>query len=64
MKDMNVDIINVVEVQNCAVLKLLIEFIGDDSYLPYLVKGTDTGTGQNVGLITRVDPIIDLQRYI
>lgn len=29
----------------------------------YLVQGTDTATGQNVGLLTRIDPIVDLQRY-
>lgn len=29
----------------------------------YLVQGTDTATGQNVGLLTRVDPIVAMQRY-
>ena len=30
---------------------------------PYLVQGTDTATGQNVGLLTRIDPIVAMQRY-
>jgi len=38
------------------------EHVGDDSYKYYLLKGTDTATGQNVGLFTRVDPVINLQR--
>jgi hypothetical protein len=31
-------------------------------YKSYLRKGTDTYTGQNVGLLTRVDPVEDLWR--
>lgn len=31
-------------------------------YKPYLLKGDDRATGQNMGLLTRVDPVIDLQR--
>ena len=34
----------------------------DDSYIPYLKKGTDSSTGQNVGMLTRIDPLIDLYR--
>jgi exonuclease III len=34
----------------------------DDSYLPYLKKGTDSSTGQNVGMLTRVDPLKSLYR--
>jgi exonuclease III len=34
----------------------------DNSYTPYLLKGTDTSTGQNVGMLTRVDPIKTLYR--
>jgi hypothetical protein len=28
---------------------------------PYLIKGSDTHTGQNVGLLTRLDPFVDLK---
>jgi len=34
----------------------------DDSYVPYLKKGTDTSTGQNVGMLTRIDPAVTLYR--
>ena len=34
----------------------------DGSYKPYLKKGTDSSTGQNVGMLTRVDPIVSLYR--
>ena len=34
----------------------------DTSYNPYLKKGTDTSTGQNVGMLTRIDPLVDLYR--
>ena len=30
--------------------------------MPYLKKGTDSSTGQNVGLLTRVDPLVSLYR--
>ena len=31
-------------------------------YVPYLVLGADTYLGQNVGMITRVDPVVSLYR--
>jgi len=34
----------------------------DPTYNSYLKKGTDTGTGQNVGILTRIDPLINLYR--
>jgi len=59
----NADILNLVEVQDCNVLHALIKLLGPSmGYVPYLLTGTDTATGQNVGLLTRVDPSIDLQR--
>jgi len=33
-----------------------------DSYNTYLKKSTDTGTGQNVGMLTKIDPLKDLVR--
>jgi exonuclease III len=36
--------------------------LNDQTYMPYLKKGTDTSTGQNVGMLTRVDPIVSLYR--
>jgi exonuclease III len=62
--DLNPDIINICEVEGCDELTLL---IGDkdtntNKYIPYLIKGTDTSTGQNVGILTKIDPIISLYR--
>jgi len=63
IEQMNADIVNIVEVENCGVLQMVINKIGAQSgYLPYLVKGTDTATGQNVGILTRIDPQINLKR--
>jgi exonuclease III len=59
---MNPDIINFCEVEGCDELNDVISVIGDDTYSPYLVQGTDYYTGQNVGMLTRVDPVVDLQR--
>ena len=30
--------------------------------MPYLKKGTDSATGQNVGMLTRIDPLVSLYR--
>jgi len=52
-----------VEVQSCEVLDALVKEIGSSyGYNYYLIPGTDTSTGQNVGLLTRVDPNIPLAR--
>jgi exonuclease III len=58
---LNPDIINFCEVEGCDELNMLKEKL-DDSYLPYLKKGTDSSTGQNVGMLTRVDPLKSLYR--
>jgi len=55
------DIINFCEVEGCDELNLLKEKL-DGTYLPYLKKGTDTATGQNVGMLTRIDPFVNLYR--
>jgi exonuclease III len=55
------DIINFCEIEGCDELNMLREKL-DNTYNPYLKKGTDTGTGQNVGMLTRVDPLINLYR--
>jgi len=68
---LDADIVNLVEVQDCNVLNQLIAQVDSvrasqgvmaSGYLPYLVKGTDTATQQNVAIITRVDPSINMQR--
>jgi exonuclease III len=61
IKDVDPDIINFCEVEGCDELNMLKDKL-DTSYTAYLKKGTDTGTGQNVGMLTRVDPLINLYR--
>jgi len=58
----NPDIVVLEEVENCTVLKLLNSYLSDQNYLPYLVKGTDTSTKQNVAILTRIDPSFSLSR--
>jgi exonuclease III len=61
ISELKPDIINLCEVEGCDELNAVKNYL-DDSYVPYLKKGTDTSTGQNVGMLTRIDPIIDLYR--
>lgn len=61
VNDLNPDLINFCEVEGCDELNILKDKL-DGSYVPYLKKGTDTSTGQNVGMLTRVDPSISLYR--
>jgi len=61
IKAVNPDIINFCEVEGCDELNMLKSKL-DDSYMPYLKKGTDSATGQNVGMLTRVDPLKSLYR--
>lgn len=58
---LNPDIINICEIEGCDELNMLKTSITDE-YLPYLIKGTDTSTGQNVGLLTKIDPVVNLYR--
>lgn len=62
IKGLNPDIINFCEMEGCDELNLIIDNLKDNSYSPYLKQGADSATGQNVGMITRIDPIIDLYR--
>ena len=61
IKTLQPDIINFCEVEGCDELNELKDQLGT-SYNAYLKKGTDTGTGQNVGMLTRIDPIVSLYR--
>jgi exonuclease III len=62
ISELNPDIINFCEVEGCDELNMLKDTLGDNSYTPYLKKGTDSSTGQNVGMLTRIDPQVDLYR--
>ena len=60
---LNPDIINFCEIEGCDELNMLKDQLQTGAtYNPYLKKGTDTSTGQNVGILTRIDPFIDLYR--
>jgi exonuclease III len=61
VNELNPDIINFCEVEGCDELNILKDKL-DGTYVPYLKKGTDSSTGQNVGMLTRVDPLINLYR--
>jgi exonuclease III len=56
------DIINFCEVEGCDELNMLTRAISNTDYLPYLIKGTDSSTGQNVGMLTKMDPVLSLYR--
>ena len=61
--NVNPDIINVCEVEGINELNILQESLKySDDYNSYLLKGTDTSTGQNVGLISKIAPNSDLIR--
>jgi exonuclease III len=55
------DFINLCEVEGCDELNQLTKIVGSE-YLPYLIQGTDSATGQNVGIITKIDPVVNLYR--
>ena len=60
LNELNPDLVNFCEVEGCDELNMVIN--GSTTYKPYLKKGTDTSTGQNVGMITKVDPLVSLYR--
>jgi len=50
------DIVNLIEVEDLTALKTFNrEFLQDQGYREYLANGTDTITGQDVGMLTRLD---------
>jgi len=60
LSELDADLVNFCEVEGCDELNMVIN--ADTTYKPYLKKGTDTSTGQNVGMITKVDPMVSLYR--
>ena len=58
----NPDIINFCEIEGCDELKVLQGMFDNGIYNPYLIQGSDTATGQNVGMLTKIDPIYGLNR--
>jgi exonuclease III len=64
IQELDPDIINICEVEGCDELDLLCDSTqqGKEPYQTYLKQGTDTATGQNVGLLTKIAPIANLTR--
>ncbi len=62
IQTLNPDILNLCEVEGCDELNMLIKNGLDSAYIPYMKKGTDTATGQNVGFIAKIDPEVSLYR--
>jgi len=56
------DILHLCEVEGCDELNMLLSELDDATYDPFLIKGTDTSTGQNVGLLSRITPLSALYR--
>jgi exonuclease III len=58
------DIIHFCEVEGCDELNMVTDALNGDelTYTSYLKRGTDTSTGQNVGMLTKIDPIVSLYR--
>ena len=61
LKEIQPDIVNFCEIEGCDELNMLSQGL-DNSFVPYLKKGTDTSTGQNVGILTKIDPKVSLYR--
>jgi endonuclease/exonuclease/phosphatase family metal-dependent hydrolase len=64
IKNLNGDIVNLCEVEGCDELTQLTKTpdLADMGYLPYMVQGKDSSTGENVGLLTKIDPSSNLIR--
>ena len=44
--------------QDCHIMRRLNSVLGQEMmYQPYMAQGSDTATGQNMGLLTRIDPV-------
>jgi exonuclease III len=53
------DIINICEVEGTNELTMLNSML---EYNSFLIKGTDTSTGQNVGMLSNIEPLVSLYR--
>ena len=62
IENLNPDTMHLCEVEGCDELNALINKTSPTTYNSYLIKGTDTATGQNVGILTKIDPLVSLYR--
>ena len=61
INDLKPDIVNFCEIEGCDEINMIINKT-NPLFNPYLIKGTDSSTGQNVGMMTLLDPTINLYR--
>jgi exonuclease III len=61
LNNLDPDIINLCEVEGCDELNMLNEQL-TLQYNPYLIFGTDTSSGQNVGMLSLIEPKTNLYR--
>jgi hypothetical protein len=61
INELNPDIVNFCEIEGCDEINMIIDRT-NPSFNPYLIKGIDISTGQNVAMMTLIDPTIDLYR--
>lgn len=59
LSSLHADTVHMCEVQSCTQLD---QVKPSNDYSSYMIQGNDTSTGQNVGLITKIDPIQPLTR--
>lgn len=60
LQKIDADIVNLVEVENIEALTLFNNnFLQGMNYKPFLIKGKDSFTGQDVALLSRIDPVGD-----
>jgi len=63
INELQPDIINFCEVEGCDELEEVVDKLETtNSYKYYLKQGTDSSTGQNVGFLTTIDPLVNLYR--
>lgn len=59
LTELQPDLAHFAEVENCDVLAAIAP---EPILYPYLIEGKDTATHQNVGLLTKIDPLVPLNR--
>lgn len=63
VSELTPDIMNICEVEGCDEMELLrFQVVNGTEYTSYLKQGTDSATGQNVGLMTKWTPTLNLTR--
>ena len=59
LAELQPDLAHFAEVESCDVLSAIAP---DSTLYPYLIQGKDTATHQNVGLLTKIDPLLPINR--